>query len=91
MIAIPLTAAQMRAGRRALQLTQGELAPLLGVHVMTVSRWELGKMQPTAHQRVLLALYVEDPALLRRVATLTASVMFRPRTNAQSNAGGPGG
>jgi len=43
--------------RQRLNLSQRELGEILGVHVMTVSRWERGVLDPSAHQkRILRAL-----------------------------------
>ena len=44
----------LKALRARLGLSQGELADLLGVHAMTVSKWERGKAQPAVHQKRLL-------------------------------------
>lgn len=38
-------------------LTQKELADLLGVHPMTVSKWERGVLAPNEHQRRLLRAF----------------------------------
>lgn len=46
--------------RRRAGLTQVRLARLLGVHSMTVSKWERGLLLPTAHQRTLLAALGAD-------------------------------
>ena len=51
-----MTPASLRQYRAQLSLTQAELALLLGVDVMTVSRWERG--MPIAHP-VILALALE--------------------------------
>lgn len=48
---VPTDITEMR-GR--LGLTQGELAALLGVHPLTVSKWERGLLRPTSHQEVLM-------------------------------------
>lgn len=40
--------------RTRLDLSQAELGELLGVHAMTVSKWERGVLQPSPHQRRLL-------------------------------------
>lgn len=40
--------------RAALRMTQRDLAILLGVHDLTVSRWERGVLRPTRHQATLL-------------------------------------
>src|SRR4051794_15533499 len=43
--------------RVRLNLSQKELGELLGVHVMTVSKWERGVLEPNDHQkRILRAL-----------------------------------
>lgn len=40
--------------RARLDLSQGDLARLLGVHAMTVSKWERGVLAPRAHQKDML-------------------------------------
>lgn len=40
--------------RNDLGLSQAEFAQLLGVHAMTVSKWERGLGQPNAYQLALL-------------------------------------
>lgn len=40
--------------RRRLNLSQQELAQLVGVHAMTVSKWERGVLRPNEHQKRLL-------------------------------------
>jgi len=40
--------------RARLSLSQIQLAELVGVHAMTVSKWERGVAKPNAHQRRLL-------------------------------------
>ncbi len=40
--------------RQRLRLTQGRLAELLGVHAMTVSKWERGVLFPAPHQAGVL-------------------------------------
>jgi molybdopterin-binding protein len=40
--------------RMRLNLSQKELGELLGVHVMTVSKWERGVAKPSDHQRQIL-------------------------------------
>lgn len=41
--------------RARLNLSQSELAKILGVHAMTVSKWERGVLAPTAHQKQILS------------------------------------
>jgi len=40
--------------RRKLDFTQVQLAQLLGVHPLTVSKWERGELKPTAHQHAMM-------------------------------------
>lgn len=40
--------------REALGLTQAQLAQLVGVHVLTVSKWEREVLTPSSHQIALL-------------------------------------
>ena len=40
--------------RRSLRMTQEQLAQLLGIHALTVSKWERGLSSPTPHQEALL-------------------------------------
>lgn len=42
--------------RRCLQMTQAELAILVGAHEMTVSKWERGRLRPTRFQIGLLGV-----------------------------------
>lgn len=45
--------------RRLLGLSQRELGRLLGVHEMTVSRWELGRLKPSAWQTAMLEHFAD--------------------------------
>lgn len=49
-----MTAEEITRTRTKLKLTQTQLASLLGVHVITVSKWERGVLRPTPHQQALL-------------------------------------
>lgn len=40
--------------RNRLGLSQSQLAELLGVHPLTVSKWERGVLRPSAHHEALL-------------------------------------
>ena len=44
----------IRRIRDGLGLTQGQLAELLGVHPLTVSKWERGLLEPGPHHEALL-------------------------------------
>lgn len=43
--------------RQALKLTQGQLASLLGVHSLTVWKWEKGRLKPDPFQVALLQVF----------------------------------
>lgn len=49
-----MDSSQIRKIRKGLGLTQAELAQLLGVHSITVSKWELGAATPNSYQIGLL-------------------------------------
>jgi len=60
--------ADVRRLRRRLRLTQAELAARVGVHKLTVSRWESGRggvPEPTARLLALLAATVPTPTRKR--------------------------
>ena len=47
--------------RQRLGLSQSAFAQLLGVHAMTVSKWERGVLKPSAHQQRLLKALARAP------------------------------
>ncbi|MEC4682534.1 MAG: helix-turn-helix domain-containing protein [Nitrospirota bacterium] len=49
-----MTGEEIRDIRKSLGLTQSELGQLVGAHGMTVSKWELNILVPTAYQLALL-------------------------------------
>jgi transcriptional regulator with XRE-family HTH domain len=49
-----MTPAELNRLRVDLGLSQVQLAQLLGVHPLTVSKWERGLLVPTLHQNALL-------------------------------------
>jgi len=49
-----LTPAQIVDVRKGLGLTQTQFGQLLGVHEMTVSRWERNEFPPTPYQETLI-------------------------------------
>lgn len=49
-----MTANQIKAFRDRVGLTQVELSRVIGVHEMTVSKWERGITVPTPHEDALL-------------------------------------
>jgi putative transcriptional regulator len=45
---------ELQQVRERLRLTQAQFGQLLGVHPMTVSKWERGVAQPTPYQQALI-------------------------------------
>lgn len=52
-----MTAKEISATRKRLDLTQVQLATLVGVHPLTVSKWERGAGSPPPHQEALLTSF----------------------------------
>jgi transcriptional regulator with XRE-family HTH domain len=48
---------EIKSVREKLGLGQAEFAQLLGVHALTVSRWERGMLTPTPHQQAFIASF----------------------------------
>jgi transcriptional regulator with XRE-family HTH domain len=69
-----VTAGEVREVRTKLGLTQVQLASLLGVHPLTVSKWERGTLAPTPHDEALLCSFgtatVKEPEIGDTIATL---------------------
>ena len=49
-----MTSQEVVVIRTSLRMTQEQLAQLLGVHSLTVSKWERGLLRPNPHQEALL-------------------------------------
>ena len=76
-----MTSAEVRAVREGLGLNQSQLAQLLGVHPLTVSKWERGLLSPSPHQDTLLRSFrkaAKKPDIGEEVASalLAAGVAF---------------
>lgn len=54
-----MTPEEIRTVRSRLDLSQVQLAKLLGVHPVTVSKWERGVLTPTPHQIALLQSFAK--------------------------------
>lgn len=87
-----MAALDLKDLRARLGLSQGELAELLGVHAMTVSKWERGKLRPAVHQKRLLKSFTaaaergirapargKRPDSVRFLADLLAHAEARPQ------------
>jgi len=77
--------------RQRLGLSQSAFAELLGVHAMTVSKWERGVLKPGAHQQRLLKALARAPEReqgtkgprdpLRLLSELLGDAYARPEIN----------
>lgn len=69
-----VTPDQVKQVRKQLGLTQAQLAQLLGVHALTVSKWERGVGSPTPHHAALLDSFAaatkKEPGIGETVAAL---------------------
>lgn len=57
-----MSPAEITQIRQRLALTQAELAALLGVHLVTVSRWERGTLKPSNWHLSVLAVFAAAAA-----------------------------
>lgn len=74
--------------RTRLNLSQKELGRILGVHVMTVSKWERGLLRPSDHQkRILRALTDAAEQGLRSSPGARDPIQFLAAALSQSHAG----
>ena len=64
-----MTAAEVFAIRSQLGLSQVQLAQLLGVHPLTVSKWERGVLGPTPHQGALLQSFAKASQAKEQIGT----------------------
>lgn len=65
---------EIRSVRDSLRLTQAQFAALLGVHAVTVCRWEVGTQSPTSYQAGLIQQF-GIAAKRRRAADEIATVL----------------
>lgn len=75
-----MTGQDIRAIRRLLGLNQAQFAQLMGVHAITVSKWESGITSPTDYQTAFLGQYrlaAKDKQVREELKTLlfTAGVI----------------
>jgi|1185.fasta_scaffold161790_3 putative transcriptional regulator len=62
-----MTTAELQRLREKLGLSQVQLAQLLGVHPLTVSKWERGVLAPTPHQNALLESFAKAGAAKKTI------------------------
>ena len=62
--------------RNALGLTQAQFASLLGVHSLTVSKWERGLLAPSPYQLALMQSFDRSQKQSPGVGELVAGVLL---------------
>lgn len=62
--------------RDALRLTQAQFATLLGVHSLTVSKWERGLLAPSPYQVALMQSFERSRQRSPGVGELVGSVLL---------------
>jgi transcriptional regulator with XRE-family HTH domain len=70
-----MNAQEIKSVRELLNLNQVQLAQLLGVHPITVSKWERNEALPTAYQSALLN-HFRDGARDNEVRTSVESLLI---------------
>jgi putative transcriptional regulator len=80
---VPLDSDEIAEIRKTkLNLTQVQFAQLLGVHPLTVSKWERGELKPTPHQESMMESFrtatKKNEDIGEQIGTLlvTAGVVF---------------
>lgn len=69
-----MSASEIRRVRESLGLSQAQFASLLGVHAVTVSRWENETQHPTPYQMGLIQQFGRA-AQRKEVATQVAAIL----------------
>jgi len=70
-----MEAADIRTTREALTLTQAQFAQLLGVHWVTVSKWERGEATPPPYQAGLISKFREATVAKKDIGLTVAEVL----------------
>ena len=70
-----MNAQEIKSLRELLNLNQVQLAQLLGVHPITVSKWERGESAPNGYQAVMLS-HFRNGARDNEVRTSTESLLI---------------
>jgi putative transcriptional regulator len=70
-----MTAAEVSTVRTQLRLSQVQLAQLLGVHPLTISKWERGVLAPTPHQNALLESFAKAGKAKQEIGTEVSNLL----------------
>lgn len=67
---------KIAALRERLGFSQVQLAQLMGVHPLTVSRWERGQLTPTPHQAALLGSFDSAAANQEKIGDQAGALLL---------------
>jgi len=70
-----VTAEEVRQLRCALGMTQGQLAQLLGVHGLTVSKWERRLLAPSPYQVAMMESFQKAAQRRPEIGQVVASLV----------------
>ena len=76
----PILPEEIKETREHYQLSQADLAALLGLTTSSLQRWEQGRGAPIPAARVLLRLAREYPDTIQRIQSLLPARVERPVT-----------
>jgi putative transcriptional regulator len=72
-----MTPEQVSTIRNKLGLSQVQLAQLLGVHPLTVSKWERGRLEPTPHQAALLESFLKASKAQKEIGSEVGALLMK--------------
>ena len=71
-----MNASEITRLRTALGLTQAQLATLLGVHALTLSKWERGVLAPSPYQAALMQSFAQSQQQEPDVGAIVGGVLL---------------
>ena len=71
-----MTPSEIRQLRNALHMTQAQFAQLLGVHSLTVSKWERGLLEPSPYHVALMRSFLKATQRSPDVGTFVAGLLI---------------
>ena len=71
-----LTKDEVQSIRTRLGMSQVQLAQLLGVHPLTVSRWERGMLAPAPHQQAMLESFRRATSAKTDIGSTVGALML---------------
>jgi len=82
---VDVTAAEVRAIRQKMGLSQRQFAPLLGVSMSGLRKWEQGQRRPMGAAATLLRVMDRAPATVAEILTTAPADGLRPVESASDD------